>query len=135
MIEVIRRESHSVDRRGAVTVEAALVLPLVLGFFFAFWQWSQVESIRQTATMACFEAARAGTLPTATATDMTAAATDVLNRFGIRGFSVVSGINNATSMSDASVAVVLDENLAAGQLFGGKTLNVSYSLSLETQPD
>ena len=123
-------------RKGVTSVEFSFVAPFIFFLFFGFWEWSRVEMIRQTSTTACFEAARRGTLPSATQSQMAASASRVLNTYTVQNFIVATSINEAAQEATATVTVPLDDNLATGSLFfKGKSFSTSYSLQLETDPD
>lgn len=124
------------NRRGVTAVEFAFVAPFIFFLFFGFWEWSRVEMIRQTSTTACFEAARRGTLPSATPAQMSQVADRVLSTYTVQNYIFSSSIDTAGRQSTATVTVPLDDNLATGSLlFQGKSLTTTYSLELETNPD
>jgi len=62
-------------RRGAVTVEFALVVPVILLLFFAALELASMNYARHTIGFAAYEGARRVAIPGGTAADATAEAT------------------------------------------------------------
>lgn len=131
-----RRSRRKTNRRGATAVEFAFVAPILFFLFFGFWEWSRVEMMRQTCTTACFEAARRGTLPSATEAQMGQVASGVLQTYMIENYSVVSELDYANNEATVNVTAPLEDNLWGGaMLFGGRSLQASYTLQLEASRD
>ena len=65
-------------RHGALTVEFALVVPLLFFFFFAQFEFSRANMIRNVIKTACYEGARAGVVPGATSDQIRETAQNIL---------------------------------------------------------
>lgn len=55
---MVRISRHSRKRRGAVAVEAAIILPLLVGVMFGIWEVGRMVQIQQIMTNAAREGAR-----------------------------------------------------------------------------
>lgn len=124
------------SRRGAVTVEFALALPILLLFTFAGLEFSRVNMIRNTAINAAYEGARKGIVPGATAADCEAAATELLNFVEINGGTVVASPSPIQPSTDAVTVTVTVPITSANafitpEFFLGKTIVTSVTLPRE----
>lgn len=81
-------------RRGATTVEFALVAPAFFLLLLGSFEFSRLNVIRHTADNAAYEAARIAMVPGATAAEAIAEANRFLNIAGARGATVT--VNPAT---------------------------------------
>lgn len=117
----MRTNKKSLKRRtGALTVEMAIVLPVILVFFFGLWEWSRVEMIRQVSETAAFESARLGTLPGATATDMETHATNILSMYLISAPEITASVDDVDSQ--VLIEVPFDQNTwISSRIFAGKS--------------
>ncbi|MCA9246996.1 MAG: pilus assembly protein [Planctomycetales bacterium] len=98
--------SHS--RRGAVAVEVALTLPLLLLFVFGAIEFSRLNMLRHTAENASYEGARRGALPGASKQEVQQAASDVLDLLNVQKYTVSVSPNNIThSTKDVTVTVTI----------------------------
>lgn len=123
-------------RQGTTAVELSIVLPVIFLLFFGFWEWSRVEMIRQAATTASFEAARRGTLPSATTAEMETVAQNVLSTYFVNGAVVTPAIDTANSRSEVTISVPLNQNLWIGaHVFDEQNVVVNYVLQTEVTPD
>jgi len=102
------RRRFANERKGATMIEFALVLPIIFSLFFGLWEYSRIEMMQQAADTACYEAARTGTLPGATAEMMTSAANRVLDIYLVDG-SIVSPMLD-DEFSRCEIVVPVDEN-------------------------
>jgi Flp pilus assembly protein TadG len=123
-------------RRGAVTVEFALALPILLLFTFAGLEFSRVNMIRNTVINAAYEGARKGIVPGATAADCEAAATDLLNFVEINGGTVVASPSPIQPSTDAvtvtvTVPITSANSFITPEFFFGKTIVTSVTLPRE----
>lgn len=75
-------------RRGATTVEFAIVAPVFFLFLLASIEFSRLNIIRHTADNAAYEAARIAMVPGATAAEAVNEANRILNIAGARGATV-----------------------------------------------
>ena len=114
------------QRRGAVAVEFAVVMPVIFLFFFGLWEWSRVEMIRQVSETAVFEAARTGTLPGATDATAETKALDILDVYMVSGATVDATVSDTEST--VSLEVPLDQNTwLSSQLYGGKAIQTEIT--------
>ena len=84
-MNVTRRSSRKArKRRGAHTVEFALVFPIVLTFFLGLIFLSRALLLKDTAQHAAFEGARAGIILNASERDSQQAVADFTRRMGLK---------------------------------------------------
>ena len=132
------RSGNSVTqkRRGAVTVEFALVVPLFFLFAFASIEFSRLNFVRHTVDNAAYEAARVGIVPGAHANTVRARANHYLDNIAkVTGSTIVVSPNPITSTTDevtVSISVPLDQNAWVAPKFAvGKTITRSSTLRTE----
>ena len=123
-------------RDGAVTVEFALALPILLLFTFAGLEFSRVNMIRNTAINAAYEGARMGIVPGATVADCEAAANELLSFVDISGGSVVaspSPIQPSTESVTVTVTIPITaaNSFITPEYFLGRTITSSVTLPRE----
>lgn len=92
--------------KGAVAVELAIAVPIVLLLFFGLWEMCRLYNIRETLAVASMEGARKGVIPGGTATDATAAAQSICALVGV-GSPTINATVTATE-STVSISVQLD---------------------------
>jgi Flp pilus assembly protein TadG len=124
------------QRQGAVTVEFALALPILILFTFAGFEFSRVNMIRNTAINAAYEGARQGIVPGATSADCEAAANELLNLVQISGGTAVASpasIRPDTESVSVTVTVPITSANAfvTPQFFLGKTITATVTLPRE----
>jgi Flp pilus assembly protein TadG len=108
-----RETSNHKHRRGATTVEFAIVAPIFFLLMMASFEFSRLNVIRHTADNAAYEAARHAMVPGATASEAVSKANTILRTVGARGARVT--INPTTLGPDVDtinvrVDVPLDQN-------------------------
>lgn len=122
-------------RSGAVTVEFALCVPVLLLFTFASFEFSRVNSIRQTAENAAYEGCRRGIVPGATADDVRDATQLVLNSVLTQSatVSVTPAVIDAdTTEVTVDITVPIDANAwVIPKFFGGRDVTASLTLVRE----
>ena len=127
-----RKESR---RRGAVTVEFALCAPLLFVFVFASFEFSRVNSLRQSAENAAYEGCRRGIVPGATADDVRASAQAVLNSVFTRDATInvtPDVITADTSEVGVDISVPLDANAwVIPKFFDNRDVTASLTLIRE----
>lgn len=87
-------------RRGVTTVEFAMTAPLLFLMLHASLELGHVNMVYNTVEAACYEGARVGIVPGATASECTAAAQRVLDISSIRGATIAVTPNNLSTLSD-----------------------------------
>ncbi|MAG92354.1 MAG: transporter [Planctomycetaceae bacterium] len=132
-IRQIKTQRHT--RYGAVTVEFALVVPLVFLFFFAQLEFARANMIRHAIKTACYEGARAGIVPGATADEVREAAQKILNATTISTSEITvtpSLITTETTSVTVSIAIPVDQNSwVVPQYFKGRSFSNSLTLDRE----
>lgn len=119
-------------RRGAVLVEFAICLPILLAFFGFFWEFARAEQIRQTTATAAYEGARQGIVKGASAADAKQAAQAILDAVSIDDATVVvtpSIITGETSSVQVSVSVPVASNAWVMPFFIND-LNITANMTL-----
>jgi Flp pilus assembly protein TadG len=124
------------SRRGAVTVEFAIALPILILFTFAGMEFSRVNMIRNTAINAAYEGARQGIVPGATSAECEAAASGLLNLVQIAGGTAVaspSSIGPETESVTVTVTVPITSanSFVTPQFYFGKTISATVTLPRE----
>lgn len=107
------RNSRSAERRGALTVEMALVLPLFFLFLFASIEFSRMNMIRHTAENAAYEAARSAIIPGGTTAQAQAVGENIMASVGCVGTvvtTVPSTVDNSSPTVEVFVAVPTGAN-------------------------
>ena len=121
-------------RRGALTVEFAITVPILFLFVFGCFEFSRICVIRSTVENAAYEGARTGIIPGATKAQCEAAATSYLQIIGVNDATVTCNTLNDTTPT-VTVSVVVPINLQNGylspQYFIGDQLGSTISLPRE----
>lgn len=97
----INRRQRRRQRQGALLVEFAVCLPILLLFLFGLWEYSRMEVVRETVKAAAFEGARQGIVEGATVAEMEQSADSWLRAFAIRGGQV-----DGTLTSESATMVI-----------------------------
>ncbi|MEN1678867.1 MAG: TadE family protein [Planctomycetota bacterium] len=132
-----RRRSQS-RRRGATTVEFAIVAPLLFGLVLAGVEFSRANLILHTCHIAAVEGARSGIVPGATVADCEEAANAELTLLGVNQ-ATITVTPSPIRPDDDTVTVQIDVPLGAangflvkGYLFG-KDFRSTVTLSREVR--
>lgn len=122
-------------RKGTVTVELAMTLPIIFALVFGAIDFSRANMIRNTLDNAAFEAARKATLPGATTAEVVGKAREVLNLLSIKDANIVvtpNTIAQDTQKVTVSISVNLGRNLyASSQILRNMTIKKSCTLTRE----
>lgn len=124
------------SRRGAVTVEFALVIPLFLLFAFASVEFARLNFVRHAVDNAAYEAARMAIVPGASSTDVRDRANHYLENVAeVAGSTIVvtpDPITTTTEEVTVSISVPLDQNAwVAPKFAAGATIIRSSTLRTE----
>jgi Flp pilus assembly protein TadG len=123
------------DRRGAVTVETALALPILLLVVFSAVDFARLNMLRNTAEDACYEGARKGIVPGATAQSVMTTTAQILKTVGAANASVSISpavLDNTISSVTVTVTIPLKDNAwTAAAARTDKVLTKSCTLSCE----
>jgi len=135
MIRLRRVPKTRLNRKAAVTVETAVIFPVVILFFFAQFELVRLNNIRNSVYMAAYDGARAAIVPGSTAEDATATANGILDSVSaINGTVVVtpSTITDDTEEVTVTVTVPLDDNSWTTPLYApGRELTATVTLARE----
>jgi Flp pilus assembly protein TadG len=125
------------SRRGAAAVEFALCVPALFTVLFAIVEYSRVLQIQHAVRQAAFEGARAGVALDAATSDVTTAASTIINSLGITGASV--GVTpNPLAYTSPTVTVTVSAVPASNGWFvrfftGSMSITSTISLDREVQ--
>ena len=118
-----------------MTVETAVIFPVVVLFFFAQFELVRLNNIRNSVYMAAYEGARAGIVPGATPADCQSSANTTLSAVSAVNATVTvtpGTITDDTPEVTVVVTVPLDSNSWTTPLYApGKTLTASVTLTRE----
>jgi Flp pilus assembly protein TadG len=98
---------------GSVTVETAIILPVVFAIMFAAVDCARLNMLRNSVQNAAYEGARNAITPGSTATDAKTAANKVLNGVGVKNYTVTvspSTITTSTDKVTVTITVPLKDN-------------------------
>ena len=101
-------------RRGTVTVEFALMVPIAFLLTFGLVEFTRVNMIRNTAQNAVYQAARAAIIPGGTAADAKAEANSILSIVRVNNAAVTvepATITRSTRQIEVSISIPLGQNL------------------------
>lgn len=122
-------------RDGALSVEFALVLPILLTALFAFFEISRASMIQHATEAAAYEGARTGIIPGATPQKIEQSVQFVLSSVGVTNFQVdvsPANITNQTERVSVTVSVPFSETNTGSVLFGDRTFRGVTELGRET---
>lgn len=124
---------------GAVTAEAAIVLPTMLLVIFAGFEFARLQIVRHSADIAAYEASREVIVPGATESEGRAVANEILALVGVRNASVTvdpSTLDESVEEVSVTVNIPLAENgWILPYLSAGKSINTTATLRTErTKP-
>jgi Flp pilus assembly protein TadG len=105
-------ETTSRSRRGAVLVEFAMVMPLIMVITFAMVEISRLMMLQHTADTAAYEGARHAMVPGATAKEAAVAAQEMLDAAGLIDASIFVSPSELLE-STALITVRVDVPVAA----------------------
>lgn len=129
------RRCNKAPRRGATTVEFAIIAPVFFLLLLTSFEFSRLNVIRHTADNAAYEAARIGMVPGATATEAVNEANRILNIAGTNGARVT--VNPATLTPNTrqitvTVDVPMDQNgWITPKFTSGRTMRSESTLKAE----
>jgi len=94
------------DCSGSVTVETAIVLPVLFMVMFASVDCARLNMIRNTAQNAAYEGARNAITPGAVASDATTVAQKILNGVGVKNYTITVSPTNITTSTDTVTVTI-----------------------------
>lgn len=108
------------SRRGVVTVEMAICLPVLLAFLFFLFEFSRLHLLQQTLTEAAYQAARVVKIPGAEAGEALPVVEQVAGAVGLRDFTVdvsPAVITEATDFVTVTVTLPVNSNSWGAPIF------------------
>ncbi|MEZ6096623.1 MAG: TadE/TadG family type IV pilus assembly protein [Pirellulaceae bacterium] len=122
-------------RRGAVTVEMALCLPVLFLVLFFSFEISRAYFVRQTLDDAAFAACRTIKVPGATIAEAEAVVQTVLDQVGVKNYTTTitpSTITDATNSVTVTISAPMDQNMSlTTPFFKNKSLTATSTLKTE----
>jgi Flp pilus assembly protein TadG len=94
------------SRRGVTVLEAALVLPILLGLVFGTIEFAYVFYVKQTMQSASREGARQGALAGSSNSEVIQAVADAMETGGLGSSKYEVAISNATTSSAVDVSEI-----------------------------
>ena len=132
------RSAERAGRRGAVTVEFALVAPMVFFLVFAAIEFARLNMLVNSMENAAYEAARRGIIPGASVANVEAEANQVLQAVGAVNATVTvtpAVITNQTPSVTVDISLPLNDNAWVTPHFTkNATVSRSCTLTRETTP-
>lgn len=127
----MKRKPRSHQRLGAVTVEFALIAPIIFALFLGSVEITRLNFIRHTASNAAYEGARASILPGSSTADGMAEATALLNSVGVGNGAAVNVVATPDSVQATVTIPVSQNSWGLGRFTQG--LNVVQSCTLRRE--
>jgi Flp pilus assembly protein TadG len=112
--------NSSIRRGGALTVEMALCLPILITFLFGSYELARANLISHAVDAAAYEGARVGILHGTTQVKIESACAMILNSVGISDFTVTVSppiINKSTPTVTVDVDVPFRGNTSVTWMF------------------
>ncbi len=135
MVRLVRSSTRKSPRCGAVAVEMAFMLPLLLFIVLSSVEFGRINVIRHSVSNAAYEAARRAIVPGATPADAEVVARQIMGTCGARGVIVdvnPSVIELDTPEVTVTVTVRADENgFLVHKFFNGRILEGVATLRRE----
>lgn len=123
------------ERRGTLTVEMAIVLPVFFLFLFAAIEFGRMNMLRHTVDNAAYEAARTAIVPGGDAVTAEQVAVELLTAVGAQGVTVQVNptvLTDETQEVTVTVVCPCDQNSFVGpKFFKGKNLTGTTTLRRE----
>jgi Flp pilus assembly protein TadG len=123
-------------RRGATTVEVALILPVLFLFIFASFEFSRLNMLKHLAGAAAYEGAREGIVIGATVGDVTTRVNAILASGGVYDADITTTpttISEATTEVVVQVTIPVEGNFWVMPKYVSGTITGSCRLSTERE--
>lgn len=123
-------------RKGSVAVEFAMIAPIFFVIVFASIEFARVHMIQSAVENACFEGARRGIVPGATADICKTRAETLLNLAKVSNHvvTVTPAVFDATTQEvtvSASIPLSAQNGFGLSGFFQDKTMNKSITLPMQ----
>ena len=128
-----RKSKKRQQNLGSVCVEFALVSPIFFLVVFASIEFARVHMIQSAAENACFEGARRGIVPGATAESCRAQCEEILRIAGVQDFTVQVTPNNIDATTEvinvsADIPITARNSFGISAFFRGRALRKEITL-------
>ena len=123
--------THADLRRGALTVEFALVAPIVFLLFLGCLELTSMNLVRQTAGNAAYEASRAAIIPGASEATAKQVATDLIKAVCPAKNVTVGIVDDGTTVTTTVSVPVKDNAWGLGRFTGRLTIVKRCKLTRE----
>jgi len=114
------KKRRSAIRKGALTIEVALCLPLLILLLFGGYELARTSMVLHATQSAAYEGARTGIVPGASQEEIEASVGFILRTMGVRNFdveTVPAVIERDTPQLEVIVRVPVSDTLGLPQLF------------------
>ena len=134
---LLRRSSTTAHRRGAVFVELALVLPLIVFLILATIDATTMVFLNHSLTIAAYEGARVAVKPDATSAEAITQSNDFLASRSVAGSNVVINPNEVLNLSPGThitvtASAACDANaLIPSFFYAGKSVSAHCTMAKE----
>ena len=124
-------------RAGVAAAELAVCLPVVLLMVVATLEACSMVFLKQSLSVAAYEGVRTAIMPDATASEVTASCSQILNDRRIEGYTVNVSPKDITALKpgeyvDVSVSAPCGDNtIVPTTFYRGKTISVTASMMVE----
>jgi Flp pilus assembly protein TadG len=126
------RRPKSQRRRGATTVEFAIVVPIIFAMFLGTIEMTRLNFIRHSAANAAYEGARKAIIPGSSFTEATDEALRLMQAVGV-GNGVTASLTTLNDTMTVTVTVPVNQNSwGAARFSSGMTITQACTLSRET---
>ncbi|MCC6509829.1 MAG: pilus assembly protein [Pirellulaceae bacterium] len=126
------RRSNSQRRRGATTVEFAIVVPIIFAMFLGTIEMTRLNFIRHSAANAAYEGARKAIIPGSSFTEATDESLRLMRAVGV-GNGVTASLTTLNDTMTVTVTVPVNQNSwGAARFSSGMTITQACTLSRET---
>ena len=115
------------NRTGASAIEFALVAPALVILVLGLMEWSRFEMIRQVSSTAAFAAARAGTLPGTTESEMEQRVDEILSVYAISN-AMRTGTLTADEANVSISIPMADNSWFIKKVFGNSMIQRDFTL-------
>ncbi len=115
------------SRNGATAVEFALIAPAIFLLVMGLMEWARFEMIRQVSSTAAFSAARVGTLPGATTSDVEDRVDQILDVYSITQATRTATINNDEAIVSIQIPMA-SNSWFLKKYFGSAVIQRSFTL-------
>ncbi len=137
MSRVLQRPSRN-HRRGAATVEMAVVAPILVIMMLGMIEVSYAFMVRHTLDLAANRAVRAATLPGHNSFDVIENINDTLAHTGLAGYEVSTNLDELEPTERevwVEVKIPINRVMFTGSLFGGGSFNITTRRTAQREMD